>query len=134
MFVKQLKANKPGPYWQQLEFLQNLYNNEKNKRNVENDMPRVDEIELLREVRKHPALYDLDHPDNKYRIKEQIWHEIGLMFHVDRDVCKQQWKYLKDAYRKKRRQKATQWIFAEHLSFLENVRWYVKYVLAASCC
>ncbi|XP_058981992.1 uncharacterized protein LOC131803978 [Musca domestica] len=61
----------------------------------------IDSRRLIEEVRKRPALWDLDHEFNKWPLEViKLWKEVAAVLGVeDVEQCRHKWKILRDTYR-----------------------------------
>ncbi|XP_011293973.2 uncharacterized protein LOC101889371 [Musca domestica] len=101
----------------------------------------IDSRRLIEEVRKRPALWDLDHEFNKWPLEViKLWKEVAAVLGVeDVEQCRHKWKILRDTYRtlvkrferRKARDKALgvqnpqssyeiKWAYYDDLSFIKD--------------
>ncbi|CAB3223643.1 unnamed protein product [Arctia plantaginis] len=81
----------------------------------------MNEIDLIREVEKHPILYDKSVSGfNKTKLRDDAWKEVHIALHVSESECKKRWRSLRDSFIKLQRTHGgrTRWPYHQAMRFL----------------
>ncbi|XP_019867851.2 DNA ligase 1 [Aethina tumida] len=87
----------------------------------------IDEEQLIRLVREHPALYDMCHVSYHNHLRRDIiWEEIADKLESRAEECRKKWQSLRDLYRKSLRKKLAKrgkfkpWRLQNQMAFMKE--------------
>ncbi|XP_075973189.1 uncharacterized protein LOC142974630 [Anticarsia gemmatalis] len=81
----------------------------------------MNEIDLIKEVEKHPILYDKSVSGfNKTKLRDDAWKEVQEALNVSESECKKRWRSLRDSFIKLQRTHGgrTRWPYHQAMRFL----------------
>lgn len=81
----------------------------------------MNETDLIKEVEKHPILYDKSVSGfNKTKLRDDAWKEVQEALNVSESECKKRWRSLRDSFIKLQRTHGgrTRWPYHQAMRFL----------------
>ncbi|XP_065361834.1 uncharacterized protein LOC135955411 [Calliphora vicina] len=130
--------NDYGSKWTYFKPMEFMKDNQKFPIILRNSCER---LKLIAEVRKRPAIWNIQSKDHKPSILRKLWTDVAVATGLDADTCKRKWKIVRQSYLEEVKKLelriaedklkgsynpnndySSKWTFYDHMKFIDDIK------------